>query len=89
MVGQGSDCSLAHFLTWPRAEPGYYEDGAFGIRIENVLFVRKVETPHTFGDTEYYGFEHVTWVPIQTKLIDTSIMSDKYAYGFRWPTFPF
>lgn len=55
-------------------EPGYYEDGAFGIRIENVLFVRKVDTPNQFA-TEYYGFEHVTWVPIQTKLLDVSIMS--------------
>ena len=24
-------------------EPGYYEDGAFGIRIENVLLVKSVE----------------------------------------------
>ena len=24
-------------------EPGYYEDGAFGIRIENVLLVKPVE----------------------------------------------
>lgn len=57
-------------------EPGYYEDGAFGIRIENVLFVRKANTPHKF-DTEYYDFEHVTWVPIQIKLIDTSIMTNR------------
>ena len=25
------------------SEPGYYEDGAFGIRIENVLLVKPVE----------------------------------------------
>lgn len=23
-------------------EPGYYEDGAFGIRIENIVLVKKV-----------------------------------------------
>jgi len=56
-------------------EPGYYEGGAFGIRIENVMLVRKVETPLNKTTTEYYGFEHVTWVPIQTKLMDTSIMT--------------
>ena len=31
-------------------EPGYYEDGAFGIRIENLLIVKSVETPNRFGD---------------------------------------
>ena len=31
------------------AEPGYYEDGAFGIRIENVLLAKEVETPSRFG----------------------------------------
>ncbi|KAL5033125.1 hypothetical protein BDEG_21165 [Batrachochytrium dendrobatidis JEL423] len=56
-------------------EPGYYEDGAFGIRIENVLLVKKVETANRFGDNDYLGFEHVTVVPIQTKLIDTGLIS--------------
>ncbi|KAJ0866567.1 putative hydrolase [Helianthus annuus] len=27
-------------------EPGYYEDHAFGIRIENLLFVKEVNTPN-------------------------------------------
>jgi len=39
------------------------------------MLVRKVETPLNKTTTEYYGFEHVTWVPIQTKLMDTSIMT--------------
>ena len=38
-------------------EPGYYEDGKFGIRIENVVRVREVKT---FGDKGYVGFEHVS-----------------------------
>ncbi|KAF9364703.1 hypothetical protein BGX34_000724 [Mortierella sp. NVP85] len=56
-------------------EPGYYEDGAFGIRIENIMLVRKVETPHNFGGRGYYGFEHVTLVPIQLKMIDRSLLT--------------
>nr|CAG8643857.1 6465_t:CDS:10 [Entrophospora candida] len=56
-------------------EPGYYEDGKFGIRIENVLLVRQAETPNNFGDRGYFGFEHITLVPIQTKLIDTTLLS--------------
>ncbi|KAL2345689.1 hypothetical protein Fmac_006974 [Flemingia macrophylla] len=46
-------------------EPGYYEDHAFGIRIENLLYVRNVETPNRFGGIEYLGFEKLTFVPIQ------------------------
>ncbi|KAI0382662.1 aminopeptidase-like protein [Hypomontagnella monticulosa] len=51
-------------------EPGYYEDGSFGIRIENIIMVKEVETKHKFGDKPYLGFEHVTMVPYCRKLID-------------------
>ncbi|KAJ3150312.1 hypothetical protein HK101_001967 [Irineochytrium annulatum] len=53
-------------------EPGYYEDGAFGIRIENVMVVKEVETANNFGGRGYLGFEHVTVTPIQTKLVDVA-----------------
>ncbi|CAG8638806.1 11094_t:CDS:2 [Ambispora leptoticha] len=56
-------------------EPGYYEDGKFGIRIESLLIVREVKTPNNFGDRGYLGFEHVSMVPIQTKLIDKSLLN--------------
>lgn len=45
------------------------------MRIESVLIVKEVKTPHNFGGSKYFGFEHITMVPIQTKLIDTSLMS--------------
>lgn len=38
-------------------EPGYYEDGAFGIRTENLVMVVKAETPHSFGGKPYLKFE--------------------------------
>ncbi|KAG0342070.1 hypothetical protein BG004_005766 [Podila humilis] len=56
-------------------EPGYYEDGKFGIRIENVMLVRKADTLHNFGGRGYYGFEHVTLVPMQIKMIDRSLLT--------------
>ncbi|KAL3843959.1 hypothetical protein ACJIZ3_001362 [Penstemon smallii] len=56
-------------------EPGYYEDHAFGIRIENLLYIKEVNTPNRFGGTEYLGFEKLTFVPIQTKLVDLSLIS--------------
>ncbi|KAM3752684.1 hypothetical protein ACB098_03G038000 [Castanea mollissima] len=56
-------------------EPGYYEDHAFGIRIENLLYVKEADTPNRFGGVGYLGFEKLTFVPIQSKLIDLSLLS--------------
>lgn len=58
-------------------EPGYYEDGAFGIRIENLLVVDEVITPNRFGGITYLGFEKLTFVPIQTKLMDLTLLSQE------------
>lgn len=62
------------FLT--SVEPGYYNDGHYGIRIENVMVVREANTPNKFGGP-YYCFEHITFASIQTKLIDFGIISDE------------
>ncbi|KAB1202273.1 putative Xaa-Pro aminopeptidase P [Morella rubra] len=56
-------------------EPGYYEDHSFGIRIENLLYVTEVDTPNRFGGVSYLGFKKLTFVPIQSKLIDLSLLS--------------
>jgi Xaa-Pro aminopeptidase len=45
-------------------EPGYYADGKFGIRIENVQVCKKIETRWNFGDKGYLGFEHFTMVRV-------------------------
>nr|POE78520.1 putative xaa-pro aminopeptidase p [Quercus suber] len=58
-------------------EPGYYEDGKFGIRIENVIMVKEVETKFKFGDKPYLGFEHVTMVPMCRKLIDDALLTPR------------
>ncbi|TVY83609.1 putative Xaa-Pro aminopeptidase P [Lachnellula suecica] len=58
-------------------EPGYYEDSAFGIRIENIVMVKEVETKHKYGDRPYLGFEHVTMVPYCRKLIDESLLTKR------------
>ncbi|KAK4190429.1 putative Xaa-Pro aminopeptidase 1 [Podospora australis] len=58
-------------------EPGYYEDGEYGIRIENLAIVKEVNTEFTFGDKSYLGFEHVTMVPYSKKLIDVSLLTQE------------
>lgn len=53
-------------------EPGYYRDGAFGIRCENLVVVQAVE-----GDLEtpMYGFDALTLVPFDRRLIDAGMLS--------------
>lgn len=58
-------------------EPGYYEDGSFGIRIENVLITKVASTPNQFGGKPYLEFEPLTCVPISTKLIDLPMLTPK------------
>ena len=43
-------------------EPGYYADGQFGIRIENVVGCKMAETRNNFGNKGYLEFEHFTMV---------------------------
>ncbi|XP_022096569.1 xaa-Pro aminopeptidase 1-like isoform X2 [Acanthaster planci] len=57
-------------------EPGYYEDGEFGIRIENIVLIKPVETKYNFRNTGFLTFETVTLVPIQTKMIEPSLLSE-------------
>lgn len=56
-------------------EPGYYEDGKFGIRIENIVKIVPAATKHKFQDRDFLTFETVTVVPIQTKMIDPDLMT--------------
>ncbi len=56
-------------------EPGYYKQGEYGIRIENLVLV--IEKPVAGGDKETLGFETLTYVPIEKKLIDVKMLSDR------------
>jgi Xaa-Pro aminopeptidase len=57
-------------------EPGFYREGAFGIRIENLIVVE--EAPALPGQTvpDMYRFETLTYVPIDTRLIDTGLLTE-------------
>lgn len=56
-------------------EPGFYENGKFGIRIESLIEV--VETNIGPNDGKYLTFETITMAPIDLKLIDPKIMTEK------------
>ena len=49
-------------------EPGYYEKGKFGIRIENLVYVKRVK--------KKLFFENLTLAPIDTDLINQELLSN-------------
>ncbi|HRQ61924.1 MAG TPA: aminopeptidase family protein P, partial [Alphaproteobacteria bacterium] len=55
-------------------EPGYYKAGAYGIRIENLVFVEKRDI-HPGSGKDWLGFETITLAPIDRRLIDASLLS--------------
>ena len=58
-------------------EPGYYKKGEFGIRIENLIYVKKNNNKLTF--------ENLTLAPIEKELINYKILDDKEKnYLFRY-----
>lgn len=54
-------------------EPGYYREGAYGIRIENLLVVTDPEVPEG-GERPMLGFETLTWCPIDRRLVDPALL---------------
>ena len=48
-------------------EPGYYKKGSYGIRIENLVFVKKVK--------KKIGFENLTLAPIEKDLINYNLLT--------------
>ncbi|MEL6568245.1 MAG: aminopeptidase P family protein [Pseudomonadota bacterium] len=56
-------------------EPGFYREGAYGIRIENLQFVTPAE-PIAGGDRPMLGFENLTWAPLARGLIDLSALTE-------------
>ena len=58
-------------------EPGYYKQGKFGIRIENLIFVKKLK--------KKLFFENLTLAPIDKDLIDYKMLTnDEKDYIFKY-----
>ena len=52
-------------------EPGFYKEGKFGIRIENLILVKVFELK---TDNSFLEFETLTFVPIDRRLISMSLL---------------
>ncbi len=55
-------------------EPGYYKEGEYGIRIENLILTVKDKV---CDDPQFYSFETLTLFPIDQTLIDFSLLNKK------------
>jgi len=54
-------------------EPGYYKPDAFGIRIENLVLTVSQDIAGAEG--EYLGFDTLTFVPMDRRLIDKDMLT--------------
>ena len=58
-------------------EPGYYEEGKFGIRIENLIYIKK--------ENNKLKFKNLTMAPIDEDLIDKKLLtSNEKKYLFEY-----
>jgi len=55
-------------------EPGYYKEGAYGIRIENLVLVTELQMIEK-GDHPMMGFETLTLAPIDLNFVVPSLLS--------------
>ncbi len=60
-------------------EPGYYKSGEYGIRIENLILVEERNIAGAEG--RYFGFETLTFAPIDKNLVDVSLLNSD---ELRW-----
>lgn len=57
-------------------EPGYYREGHYGIRLENLILVEP-PSPIDGGEIEMHGFETLTLAPFDRRLIEISMLTDE------------
>jgi Xaa-Pro aminopeptidase len=57
-------------------EPGFYKEGEYGIRIENLVLVSKDEELSR-DESTFLKFEPITLCPIDVRLIDTGLLNEE------------
>ena len=56
-------------------EPGYYREGEWGIRIENLIVVEVAPRLPGGDDRDQLSFETLTWVPLDRRLIVAALLA--------------
>jgi Xaa-Pro aminopeptidase len=68
--GSGTELRAGMILS---NEPGYYKTGHYGIRIENLVLVVPAGIA---SEGDYLGFETLTFVPLDRRLVDKGMLSE-------------
>jgi len=55
-------------------EPGFYLNGAYGIRLENLVLVQRADFP---GEKPFFRFETLTLAPFDRTLIDVALLTEE------------
>ena len=50
-------------------EPGFYKEGEYGIRIENIIVVKEL-------NKDLLKFENISWAPIDRDLIEPKMLNE-------------
>uniref|UniRef100_A0A3B0N0S4 Peptidase, putative n=1 Tax=Theileria annulata TaxID=5874 RepID=A0A3B0N0S4_THEAN len=56
-------------------EPGFYEAGKFGVRIENMFYVKELDDNFSKDNRKFYEFDDLTLVPYCKDLMDHSLLT--------------
>ncbi|EDV97544.1 xaa-Pro aminopeptidase ApepP [Drosophila grimshawi] len=57
-------------------EPGFYKDGEFGIRIEDIVQIVPAQVKHNFANRGALTFKTITMCPKQTKMIIKELLTE-------------
>ena len=72
-ISKTSECFIENGMVVSN-EPGYYKNGRYGIRIENLEVVSKQKFKNLEGN--FQGFKNLTRVPLESKLINKKMLTD-------------
>ena len=71
-ISKKSDCTIESGMVISN-EPGYYKNGKYGIRIENLEVVSKYNISKS--KENFLHFQNLTRVPLETKLINKKMLT--------------
>ena len=72
-ISKTSECFIENGMVVSN-EPGYYKNGRYGIRIENLEVVSKQKFKNLEGN--FLGFKNLTRVPLELKLINKKMLTE-------------
>ena len=73
-VAKRSSCELLPGMILS-IEPGYYREGEFGIRVENLAVVAEADPISGGDDRSMLEFRNLTWAPIDRRLMDCELLA--------------